>query len=62
MQNRAGYKSILEVGQQAKREPEKLTMSDEERAIYGNRCPKGYIKEQLLGRGGCALVYLGRRD
>lgn len=34
-------------------------LTDEERMMYGNRCPKGYRKLSLLGRGGCALVWLG---
>lgn len=26
--------------------------------MYGNRTPQGYKKLSLLGRGGCALVWL----
>lgn len=33
-------------------------MTDEEKQIYGNRFPKGYKKVNMLGRGGCALVWL----
>ncbi|TNV73436.1 hypothetical protein FGO68_gene9878 [Halteria grandinella] len=33
-------------------------LSEEERVIYGNRQPKGYKKLSILGRGGCALVWL----
>ena len=27
--------------------------------VYGERCPSGYKKLRILGRGGCALVWLG---
>lgn len=33
-------------------------MTDEEKQVYGNRCPKGYKKLNMLGRGGYALVWL----
>ena len=33
---------------------------DTERAMYGDRCPKGYEKLKLLGKGGCAIVWLAR--
>ena len=35
-------------------------MSDLEKKIYGNRTPKDYTKISILGRGGCALVWLGK--
>ena len=37
-------------------------MTDEEKLIYGNRFPKGYKKVSMLGRGGCALVWLAIDD
>jgi len=33
---------------------------DAEKALYGDRCPKGYEKLQLLGKGGCAIVWLAK--
>jgi len=30
----------------------------EEVATYGNRCPEGYTKLDLLGKGGVAIVWL----
>ena len=35
-------------------------LTDQERKVYGNRCPEGYQKVKLLGKGGCALVWLGK--
>lgn len=34
-------------------------LSDQEKTIYGNRCPVGYKKLSILGKGGIALVWLG---
>lgn len=34
-------------------------MTDEEKGMYGLRSPRGYKKQSILGRGGCALVWLG---
>ena len=39
-----------------------LDLTEEERSLYGNRCLQGYKKVGLLGRGGCALVWLGMKD
>ena len=37
-----------------------VNLSDQEKATYGiNRCPAGYKKINLLGKGGIALVWLG---
>jgi serine/threonine protein kinase len=36
------------------------TLSDQEKATYGDRVPKGYDKLDLLGKGGCALVWLAK--
>jgi len=35
---------------------------ESEEKVYGNRCPEGYVKKELLGKGGCAVVWLGQRD
>jgi len=37
-------------------------LTDEEKAIYGLRCPAGYKKLSVLGRGGCALVWAGHSE
>ena len=34
-------------------------LTEQERALFGNRCPRGYKKLDLLGKGGCAVVWLG---
>ena len=36
------------------------SMSDTEKKIYGDRTPKNYAKISILGRGGCALVWLAK--
>ena len=34
-------------------------MTKDEQKIYGlNRFPKAYKKKKILGKGGCAIVYL----
>lgn len=33
-------------------------MLDTERAIFGDRCPKGFSKINMLGKGGVAIVWL----
>lgn len=35
---------------------------DSEKAQYGDRTCKGFDKLDLLGKGGCALVWLGREQ
>lgn len=35
-------------------------LSDSEKALYGDRCPSGYKKLDMLGKGGCAIVWLGQ--
>ena len=35
---------------------------DAEKALYGDRCPKGFDKLQLLGKGGCAVVWLAKNQ
>jgi hypothetical protein len=32
-------------------------MSDFETSKFGNRCPNGYFKEAMLGKGGYAIVW-----
>ena len=36
----------------------KFSLSKDEEKIYGERFPSGYKKLKILGRGGCALVWL----
>jgi hypothetical protein len=36
-------------------------LTDSEKQVYGDRVPKGYEKLDLLGKGGCALVWLGKK-
>ena len=35
-------------------------MLESEKALYGDRCPKGFEKITLLGKGGAAIVWLAR--
>jgi len=35
---------------------------DSEKQTYGDRVPKGYDKIDLLGKGGCALVWLAKNQ
>ena len=35
-------------------------LSDMEKAQYGDRCPRGYEKISLLGKGGAAVVWLAK--
>ena len=59
MQNiRLANISTLKNVQSRGRQPN-YTLSDEERAIYGDRTASGCVKLDLLGKGGCALVWLG---
>lgn len=44
---------------QPKVEKIKFSLSKEEEKTYGDRFPAGYKKVKILGRGGCALVWLG---
>lgn len=37
-----------------------VLLSDQEKAQFGNRCPAGYKKMSILGKGGIALVWLGQ--
>jgi len=40
----------------------KPDLSAEEEKTYGDRCPSGYRKIRLLGKGGCAVVWLGQQE
>jgi len=42
-----------------KKQDKVILLSDQEKQQYGNRCPAGYKKINLLGKGGIALVWLG---
>jgi len=35
---------------------------DEEKSLFGDRCPKGYTKDKLLGKGGMAIVWLATKN
>ena len=35
-----------------------VLLSEQEKAQFGNRCPAGYKKLSILGKGGIALVWL----
>jgi hypothetical protein len=35
-------------------------LSEIDQKLYGNRCPQGYKKIKILGKGGIAVVWLGR--
>ena len=35
-------------------------LSDTEKATYGDRCPRGYEKLSILGKGGAAVVWLAK--
>jgi hypothetical protein len=35
---------------------------DKEKAFFGDRCPKGFTKLSLLGKGGIACVWLCETD
>ena len=46
--------------ERAKQEaPKKVVLlSDQEKQQFGNRCPSGFKKLSLLGKGGIAIVWL----
>jgi len=37
-------------------------LTETEQKSFGNRCPKGYAKLKLLGKGGIAVVWLGKLE
>jgi hypothetical protein len=40
-------------------EPRKhVVLTEDEKAQFGNRCPAGFKKQSLLGKGGIAIVWL----
>ena len=40
-------------------EPKKqCVLTDQEKTTFGNRCPQGFKKQYLLGKGGIAVVWL----
>lgn len=39
-----------------------LELTNEEKAIYGNREPKEYKKIRILGKGGCGMVWLCKKN
>lgn len=42
-----------------KKKDKVVILSDQEKQQFGNRCPAGYKKISILGKGGIALVWLG---
>jgi serine/threonine protein kinase len=44
------------------RPAEVFSLTEEERKLYENRCPQGYKKLKLLGKGGCAVVWLCEKE
>jgi serine/threonine protein kinase len=38
------------------------TLLESEKTTYGDRTPKGYEKLDILGRGGCAMVWLAKNE
>ena len=46
--------------QSAEQAPAKkvVMLSDQEKQQYGNRCPAGFKKLSILGKGGIAIVWL----
>ena len=39
-----------------------MGLTEQEKEKYGNRCPQGYTKIELLGKGGCAIVWLAKNN
>jgi len=39
-----------------------VVLSEQELKQFGNRCPSGYNKVKILGKGGIAVVWLGLKD
>lgn len=39
-----------------------VVLNEEEKKTFGNRCPHGYQKVRVLGKGGVAVVWLGVRN
>ena len=42
-----------------KKKEKVILLSDQEKQQFGNRCPDGFKKLSVLGKGGIALVWLG---
>lgn len=43
-------------------EEKQLELTIDEKAIYGMREPRDYKKIRILGKGGCGIVWLGKKD
>lgn len=37
-------------------------LTEDEKKSFGNRCPVGYQKVKILGKGGIAVVWLGTKN
>eukprot|EP00826_Nyctotherus_ovalis_P047121 TRINITY_DN5379_c0_g1_i12.p1 TRINITY_DN5379_c0_g1~~TRINITY_DN5379_c0_g1_i12.p1 ORF type:complete len:530 (-),score=129.83 TRINITY_DN5379_c0_g1_i12:621-2210(-) len=46
----------------ASKKSNELRMTEKEKTIYGNRFPRDYEKLSLLGKGGCAVVWLALKN
>ena len=46
------------IAEKRQRQTETIKLNDDERKIFENRCPRGYKKLRILGKGGCAVVWL----
>jgi dual specificity tyrosine-phosphorylation-regulated kinase 2/3/4 len=64
-QNHSGHVSqshasaTLKAPAQQKNKEKAILLSDQEKQQFGNRCPEGFKKISILGKGGIALVWLG---
>ena len=47
-------------GQNEKKGRQDWGLLEAEKAQYGDRCPKNFEKLKLLGKGGCAIVWLAK--
>eukprot|EP00347_Sterkiella_histriomuscorum_P015995 403354901 len=54
------YNNNIPTGPNQKPKKKTWVLLDSEKQTYGDRVPKGYEKLDLLGKGGCALVWLAK--
>jgi hypothetical protein len=53
-------KGVLNTSKTLKRKSDCWDLFESEKQLYGDRCPKGFEKLALLGKGGCAIVWLAK--
>ena len=58
--NQSEVSGINMRSQQDKKVRQDWGLLDSEKAQYGDRCPKNFEKMRLLGKGGCAIVWLAK--